>query len=1221
MFEKTYTNFNRIRKFSNTSDGGFIVAGQSSSLGNPDMAMMKLDANGDVEWVQAYGNSSATDAGEAAAQTLDGGYILVGYSGPDCYTVKTNSLGVVQWQKTHTPSQSMIAFDVLPLADSSYIISTGSISSGTMTSPAAAGFMQLDKAGNVTWAKSYISSSFACCTYNPKMYRVMKFNNSSSMLALGSMASSNNTFGFFLKFNAAGTIMSQKYETASLRFYDGVQTSDNNIVLVGNGKAGNSGIMMKVDTSGNAIWTKLFPSATPAPLFQNIVELPGGDLLIYGYTYNGESFLMQTNSLGVIQRTRKLGNFTNTTFSVEDNASIRLTQDGAYLVARDNRVKKVPLDITQSCTTNAISVSNTAHNSTIFNDPQTIRTSYDSNVKTFITGSVTSSATTVCSSTYCAAPAQPSAISGTTTICSGTSLTYSVPAVSGASAYTWSLPGTWSGTSTSNSITVTVGASGGTLSVSAMNACTSSSPSTLAVTVNPSAAVPGTVSGSVTPCSGTSATYSVAPVSGASSYSWALPGGWTGSSTTNSISATVGTAGGNVSVSSINNCGTSAAQTLSVTVDRIPLQPAGISGNATTCAGSVETYSIAPLSDATSYSWTVPGGWTGSSTTNSISVTAGTSGGNISVTAINHCGTSPGQVQALTISSLPATPGAVSGNTLMCPSASAIYTIAPVSGATSYNWSLPGGWSGSNTSNTINVTAGTAAGTMSVAAVNACGQSSFQTFAVAMGSLPSTPLSISGATVFCPGGSLTYSVAAVSGVTSYNWSLPSGWSGSSTTNVINATAGSSAGSLSVTAINHCGASPAQVLALSHGPAPSMPLSISGATVFCPGESLSYSVAPVSGATSYNWSLPGAWSGSSTNNTISVTAGTSAGTMSVTASSACGSSAPQSMAVVIGSAPMMPAAISGSTTLCSGTSATYSVPLVAGANAYAWTLPSGWSGTGTSNTISVVAGASSGTIQVVSINGCGSSAAQEQSVTVGLIPSVPAAISGNASPCIASTGIYSVSAVSGATSYSWILPSGFSGTSSSNIIAATAGGVGGAIQVAAVNHCGSSLAQSLAVLVSALPAVQAGSSHALICAGETATLTANGANTYAWNTGASTSSITVSPSVTTSYTVTGTSLAGCVNTAVLSQSVSLCTGIEETTIGTITVYPNPTKGLVTVETAHSLRMVITNVFGQEIRIMELSEGQHNIDLQAEPGGIYFIHLFVKNESRVFKLIKE
>ena len=63
------------------------------------------------------------------------------------------------------------------------------------------------------------------------------------------------------------------------------------------------------------------------------------------------------------------------------------------------------------------------------------------------------------------------------------------------------------------------------------------------------------------------------------------------------------------------------------------------------------------------------------------------------------------------------------------------------------------------------------------------------------------------------------------------------------------------------------------------------------------------------------------------------------------------------------------------------------------------------------------------------------------------------------------------------------------------------------------------------------------SHSVLCDGQTATLSASGATTYSWSTGSGGSSITVTPSVTTSYSVTGT-LNGCANTTTISQNISV-----------------------------------------------------------------------------------
>ena len=185
---------------------------------------------------------------------------------------------------------------------------------------------------------------------------------------------------------------------------------------------------------------------------------------------------------------------------------------------------------------------------------------------------------------------------------------------------------------------------------------------------------PNSIIGSANVCSATSNTYSVTPVLGATSYSWILPGSWTGTSSTNSITTTVGISSGNISVSAINSCGSSAPQILSVNVNTSPLSPTIIIGNINVCSATSNTYSVTPVLGATSYTWTLPGLWIGASSTNSITTTVSNSSGNISVSAINSCGSSASQTLAVNVNSVN-TSVSQSGNILS----------ANISGAT-YQW-------------------------------------------------------------------------------------------------------------------------------------------------------------------------------------------------------------------------------------------------------------------------------------------------------------------------------------------------------------------------------------------------------------------------------------------------------------------------------------------------------------------------------------------------------
>lgn len=1134
MFEKDYSNFTRIRKMSVTGDGGTIVSGKSAYLGNDDMAMMKLDVDGNVEWARAYGSGVDADQAEGVIQTLDGGYLLVGSTGANCYTVKTNSLGVLQWQKTHTPGNSLRATDATQLPDSSYIITVaGSVVASTSSSDA--GYMKLDKAGNLLWTKSYGSASWTCCTYNPHLYKVLPIKNSGSMLLIGSYMSGSSALPYLRKVDRSGAkLFEKRLIGAGFGFYfTGIQTADANIVVAGYSMAA------KIDTSGNIIWMKEFASNSGGAMIQGISELPNGNLVFYEIHSDGYPHLLETTSLGVPIRSVRLTGMNDNLERNYNMCTMVSPPDGSLEIGFLNTVKKIPAAITQACTSmTGYTFTATSMVPTVFDPNITMLSGVSSPTKTFVDGAVLVTATSACSSTYCAAVAQPAAISGPASLCQGSSATYSVPLVSGASSYAWSLPGGWTGSSSSNQISLSAGASGGVLSVSAVSSCSTSAARSLTLTVNPAAATPGAIAGPSTLCAGATASYSIATVSGATSYSWALPGGWSGSSTGNTISVTAGSAAGSVSVASVNGCGASAPQSLPVNVLSTPLQPGAIAGDASPCPAASATYSVAPVSGATAYAWSLPSGWAGSSSTSSIAATAGSSGGTLTVVASNACGTSPVRSLAVATGSAPAAPGAISGSSLACASSSQVYSVSPVSGATSYNWSLPAGWTGSGNSYSIAVTAGASGGTITVNAQNSCGTSAVQAQTVSITALPATPVAVAGATVFCPGEALSYSVAAVSGATSYSWSVPAGWMGTGTTNSITPTAGSSGGNISVSAAN-----------------------------------------------------------------------------------ACGSSAPQVLAVAIGSAPAMPTQVSGNATPCAGTSATYSVAAVSGATSYAWTLPAGWAGSGSAHSINATAGTSGGNIQVVAANGCGTSAAQVFPVTVLSVPASPMAVYGSTAACLGSSGIYSVAAVPGASSYTWLLPTGFSGSATTNVIVATAGGSGGAIQVVANNSCGTSAPQSLAVLVNSLPNVQAAASSSLICAGETATLTANGAASYVWSNAASTQSIAVAPATTTAYTVTGTSASGCTNTAVVSLQVSACTALQELAASGVSLYPNPTAGVLTVEAAGEWQATVTNAFGQQIGNILAFRDRLSVDLRDQAAGLYVIQLSGPGGSRILRLIKE
>jgi hypothetical protein len=112
-----------------TSDGGYIIAGLTSSFGagNNDVYLIKINAQGDTLWTRTYGGTD-DDEGHSVEQTTDGGYIVAGFtglygpSGGDVYLIRTNSSGDTLWTRTYGGSCEDAGNSVQQTADGGYVI-------------------------------------------------------------------------------------------------------------------------------------------------------------------------------------------------------------------------------------------------------------------------------------------------------------------------------------------------------------------------------------------------------------------------------------------------------------------------------------------------------------------------------------------------------------------------------------------------------------------------------------------------------------------------------------------------------------------------------------------------------------------------------------------------------------------------------------------------------------------------------------------------------------------------------------------------------------------------------------------------------------------------------------------------------------------------------------------------------------------------------------------
>jgi hypothetical protein len=176
-------NADALWSIQQTNDGGYILGGKSTSnisgdktencIGFEDYWLVKTDASGNIEWQNTIGGSN-WDQLVSIYQTVDGGYILGGYSKSnisgdktencigdyDYWLVKTDPLGNIQWQNTIGGNYDDMLLSVQQTTDGGFILGgcSGSNISGDKTENSWGSWdywiVKTDATGIIQWQKT-----------------------------------------------------------------------------------------------------------------------------------------------------------------------------------------------------------------------------------------------------------------------------------------------------------------------------------------------------------------------------------------------------------------------------------------------------------------------------------------------------------------------------------------------------------------------------------------------------------------------------------------------------------------------------------------------------------------------------------------------------------------------------------------------------------------------------------------------------------------------------------------------------------------------------------------------------------------------------------------------------------------------------------------------------------------------------------------------------------
>jgi hypothetical protein len=139
LWTRTYggPNHDPVYSVQQTTDGGYIAAGQTNSFGNSiQYYLIKTNAAGDTLWTRTYGGTS-DEAGYFVRQTADGGYVVTGSSNSfgnarQVYLVKTNSNGDTLWTRTYGGTSIDVGYCVQQTADLGYVVTGWTTSFGNL---------------------------------------------------------------------------------------------------------------------------------------------------------------------------------------------------------------------------------------------------------------------------------------------------------------------------------------------------------------------------------------------------------------------------------------------------------------------------------------------------------------------------------------------------------------------------------------------------------------------------------------------------------------------------------------------------------------------------------------------------------------------------------------------------------------------------------------------------------------------------------------------------------------------------------------------------------------------------------------------------------------------------------------------------------------------------------------------------------------------------------
>ena len=338
-WQKTFggKNDDEANSIQQTADGGYIVAGwtESFGFGGKDVYILKLDAKGQVEWQKTF-DGWYDDVAKSIQQTKDGGYIVAGWTssfgsgGHDVYILKLNSKGEVEWQKTFGEEGDDEANSIQQTKDGGYIVAGWTESFGFGGKDVY--ILKLDAKGEVEWQKTFGG------THDDEANSIQQRKDGGYIVAGWTEFSDFfYRYAYILELNSKGEV---ECESLFGREYDDransiQKTKDGGYIVAGGTSSGSRWqdvYIFKLNSKRDLEWQKTFRGKYSA-VANSIQQTTDGGYIVAGWTNSFGSgrediYILKLNSKGEVEWQKMFGG------EYDDEAnSIQQTTDGGYIVA------------------------------------------------------------------------------------------------------------------------------------------------------------------------------------------------------------------------------------------------------------------------------------------------------------------------------------------------------------------------------------------------------------------------------------------------------------------------------------------------------------------------------------------------------------------------------------------------------------------------------------------------------------------------------------------------------------------------------------------------------------------------------------------------------------------------------------------------------------------------------------------------------------------------